>query len=114
MEYSVIKDNDSRSRFYLGRQYFYSREYDKAIRLLDEYLADATWLPEIAHARLYKAQAYWYSNRGDQARVECMEAIKLNPDFKEALNLMSEMLYEPWKSKWKFIADNARNKDILF
>lgn len=114
LEYSVVKDDDERSRFYLGREYYYYREYRKGIQLLSEYLKDATWQPEIAQARLYKARCHWMIMEGDQARLECLEAIKLNPDFKEALELMSEMYFEPWKSKWKYIADNATNKDILF
>lgn len=114
LEYSVIKDNDSRSRFYLGREYYYYKQYKKALTLFDDYLKDAKWLPEIAQARLYKAQSHWNSMEGDKAREECLEAIKLNPDFTEALNLMSEMLFEPWKSKWKFIAKNSTNKDVLF
>jgi len=114
MEYSVIEKNDLRSRFYLGREYYYYHEYDKAIRLLDEYLKDANWVVEIGHAHLYKARCYWESMRGDEARAECLEAIKINPDHKEALYLYSEMHFEPWKSKWKFIADNATEKDILF
>lgn len=114
MEYAVLKENDGRSRFYLGREYYYKGKYDQAIKLFDEYLEDAGWMPEIAHTHLYKARCYWESMRGDQGREECLKAVLMNPDHKEALYLMSEMYFEPWKSKWKFIADNATNKDILF
>lgn len=114
LEYSVVKDNDQRSKFYLGREYFYYREYAHAIQLLEEYLKNATWMPEIAQARLYKARCHWETNEREKALYECFEAIKLNPDHKEALELYSEMWFEPWKSKWKFIADNSTNKDILF
>lgn len=114
LEYSVQKDDDIRYRFYLGREYYYYHEYDKALVLLDEYLKTSTWIPEIAQARLYKAKCYWEAMEGDKAREECMQVILLNPDQKEALYLMSEMYYEPWKSKWKYIADNAKNADSLF
>jgi glycosyltransferase involved in cell wall biosynthesis len=114
LEYSVIKDNDLRSKFYLGREYYYWKEYKKGVQLLAEYLKDANWQIEIAQARLYKARCHWHLNEREQALHECFEAITLNPDFKEALELYSEMWYEPWKSKWKFIAANARNLDILF
>jgi glycosyltransferase involved in cell wall biosynthesis len=114
LEYSVIKDQDRRYRFYLGREYYYHHEYDKALIILDEYLDGATWLPEIAQARLYKSKCFWESMRGDEARAECERVIMMNPDQKEALYLMSQMCYEPWKSKWKYIADNATNRDSLF
>jgi glycosyltransferase involved in cell wall biosynthesis len=114
LEYSVIKDSDRRYRFYLGREYYYYHEYDKALIILDKYLDCATWLPEIAQARLYRAKCFWQSMRGDEARAECEKVIMMNPDQKEALYLMSQMCYEPWKSKWKYIADNATNRDSLF
>jgi len=114
MEYSVLKEDDPRSRFYLGREYYYYKRYDEAIKLFKLYLEVATWQPEIQMAHIYLARCYWESQQGDKARVECLEAIRRNPDSKEALNLMSEMYFEPEKSKWKFIADNATNKDILF
>lgn len=114
MEYSVLKDNDLRSRFYLGREYYYRHEYDKSLKLLNEYLIDATWQMEIGQARLYQARCYWESGRGDEARKSCLEAVLINPDHKEALYLMSELYFEPWKSKWAYIAKNATDKDILF
>lgn len=114
MEYHYIKNLDTRTLFYLAREYFYHKRYDDAINTFDKYLNVAWWQPEITEAHYYKALCYWDSNRGDQARVECFEAIHLNPDFKRALSLISEMHYEPWKSKWKYIANNATNKDVLF
>jgi len=114
LEYSVLKEDDMRSRFYLGREYFYYKQYDRALTLLDLYLENATWQPEIAQARLYAARCYWASMRGDEARESCLQAVLLNPDHKDALYLMSEMYFSPWKSKWKYIADNATDKDVLF
>lgn len=114
LEYSVLKDDDQRSRFYLGREYFYAWERERALELLDLYLDNATWMPEIAQARLYAAACYWEMGRGDEARKSCLEAVLINPDHKAALELMSELYYEPWKSKWAYIAANATDKDILF
>ncbi len=51
---------------------------------------------------------------GSDARSTCLQAINLNPDFKEALEFMSEIHHEPWKSKWKKIADSSENTDVLF
>jgi glycosyltransferase involved in cell wall biosynthesis len=114
LEYCVLKEDDQRSRFYLGREYYYRREYDRCLTLLDMYLERATWMPEIAQARLYAAHAYYESGRGDEARKSCLEAVLINPDHQDALLLMSELYFEPWRSKWAFIASNATNKDILF
>jgi glycosyltransferase involved in cell wall biosynthesis len=114
LEYSVLVDDDQRSRFYLGREYYYHREHEKALTLLNLYLEDATWMPEIAKARQYAARCYWETGRGDKAREECLQAVLLNPDDQESLYLMSEVYFSPWKEKWAYIADNARNTDILF
>ncbi len=114
LEYSVIKDDDSRSRFYLGREYYYRKEFDRALQLLEEYLKVSTFQMEIAQAWLYKSRCYWESQRGDQAREACLEAIRRNPDFTEALYLIAEQHYEPAKHKWLRIAENSKGEDVLF
>jgi glycosyltransferase involved in cell wall biosynthesis len=115
MEYSIIADgDDNRTRMYLGREYYHYHRYTEAITLLELYLSRADWIPEIAHARLYLARAFWESGKGDQAREQCREAVTLNPDFGEALYLMSELYYEPWSSKWRAIAERATNDGILW
>lgn len=107
-------EKGARQMFYLGREYYERRLYDDAISWLTRYLEGGTWNAEIAEAHLTIARCYWFSNRGDQARVACLQAIRVNPDFKEALLLMSEMHFEPWKHKWKRLADVATNEDVLF
>lgn len=117
MEYSVLIDDDQRSRFYLGREYYYYRQYSKALALFDLYLKNATGhMPEIAQAWLYTARCYWEdgSGRGNQARENCMKAVLINPEHKEALLLMSKLYLEPWSHKWRHLADVATDEDILF
>lgn len=107
-------EKTNRTKFYLGREYFEKRQYDEAIRWMSEYLQTGTWTPEIGEAWLVIAQSLWFSSRGNEARKACLNAIGINPDFKEALNLMSEMTYEPLKGKWKRLAGVATNQDVLF
>jgi glycosyltransferase involved in cell wall biosynthesis len=114
LEYSVFKEDAQRDRFYLGREYYFKGEWARGLTLLDLYLSRATWMHEIAQARLYAAGCYWELGRGDEARKSCLEAVLINPDHRTALSMLSEMYDEPWKSKWAFIAENATNKDILF
>jgi glycosyltransferase involved in cell wall biosynthesis len=114
LEYAVLKEDGQRDRFYLGREYYYYKEHDKALTLLNLYLSEATWQPEIAQARLYAARAYWESGRGDEARKSCLEAVMLNPMHKEALYLMAELYFSPWGPKWAKLAAAADDSDILF
>ena len=119
LEYSVLIEDDQRSRFYLGREYYYKRQHNRALTLLDLYLRDATGhIPEIGQARLYAARCYWEdgSGRGDLARKSCLEALVLNPEHKEALQLMASpgFYHEPWSHKWQHHADVATDEDVLF
>lgn len=104
----------ARERYYLAREYWYRNDYDTAFHHWSEYVKVSKFLAEKADAYLMMARCSWLNQRGDDARKYCLEAIKLNPDFKEALIFMSEIHYEPWKSKWKKIADVATNQDVLF
>jgi glycosyltransferase involved in cell wall biosynthesis len=108
------EDDSPRTRFYLGREYFELGDYRKAIDWLDHYLKAPAFLAEHAEAWLTKAKAHWFLNEGNKARAACLQAIGINPDFTEALTFMAEMTYEPWRSKWTYIAENAQNRDVLF
>ncbi len=111
----AVKEKPTPRRlYYLAREWWYRKKYDKALGVYDRYLKVGFWTPEVADAWLMKARCLWYLNRGNQAREACLKAIQQNPDFKEALRFMAEMHYEPWKSKWNRIADNATNKDVMF
>jgi len=111
----VEKDpSKTREKYYLAREYWYRKNYEQALFWYEDYLKTPTWIQERADAFLMAARCYFILQRGDKAREKCFEAIKLNPDFKEALLFMSELYHEPYKSKWKKIADNATNQDVLF
>lgn len=109
------KSPDSpRTRFYLGREYFDLGDYPESVRWMKRYLEQPAFLAEEAEAWLTIAKAEWYLHQGVEAREACLRAIAVNPDFTEALNLMSEMTFEPWRSKWKHIATHSTNTDVLF
>lgn len=110
----ATKDKTPRTLFYLARENYEKRRYDKALEWLNEYLPCGKWTPEVAEAWLVKARCHWFLNQGDIARDSCLMAIKTNPDFKEALLFMGNMHYEPWKTKWHRLAEVATNSDVLF
>lgn len=109
------QEKTPRVKFYLAREYYERAKYDDALFWMNDYLANKpTWPPEIAEAWLVKARCHWQLQQGDDAREACLQAIKVNPDFKEALLFMGAMHYEPWKSKWNKLAAVATNQDVLF
>jgi hypothetical protein len=112
-------DDDQRSRFYLGREYYYRGRHAHALELLNLYLRDATGhIPEIGQARLYAAHCYWEdgSGRGDEARKSALEALVLNPMHKDVLEFLASpgVYHEPWTHKWRRLAEAANDEDILF
>lgn len=103
-----------RTQFYLGRELYERGSHEEAVLWFTKYLRTATWIPEKCEALLIRARCYWKMNRGNEARADTLECIRNNPDFKEALLFMGEIHYEPWRSKWRRLAEAATNEDVLF
>lgn len=103
-----------RDLYYYAREYYYRQDYVNAMRIWEEYVSIATWLPEKNDALLYISRCSFYTGQGDKARKVCGEVILNNPDFKEALLFMAELHHEPWKSKWERLASVATSEDVLF
>lgn len=114
MEYFVFKDRDARTIFYLGREYWYDKQYQKGIDMLDRYLKVATWLPEIAEAHYFKALCLWHSFKGDLARESCLKALNINPYMRKAIDLMIEMSWEKNRNAWRVMLTQADNRDVVF
>lgn len=104
----------SRERYYLGREHLYRKNFDECIKHLEKYLKVSKYKAERADAYLMIARCHWYSQKGNLAREACLQAIGINPNFKEALDLMGDMYYEPARSRWKSFAQLADNTDVLF
>ena len=103
-----------RERYYLAREYYYRRKYKPCIRHLKKYVKDSRYKSERADGYWMMAKSYWYTQQGNKAREACLQAIGINPNFKEALLLMSEMYYEPGKTRWTSFAELADNSNVLF
>ena len=103
-----------RTRFYLAREYADRLDWTQAVPAMHKFLEIADYLPEICEAHLTLARGYWALQNGDLARKHCLEAVRNNPMFKEALLFMGELHYEPWKGKWLRLAEVATNEDVLF
>jgi glycosyltransferase involved in cell wall biosynthesis len=110
----LTMEDSPRRRFYLGREYYDLNRYDEAVGSMRRYLKEPSWLPEIVDANLILARCYWHLQMGDDARAAALEALRQNPDCKEAMVLLSKYYHEPWRSKWAALAAHATNKDVLF
>lgn len=104
----------TRETYYLAREYWYKKDYITAVYWYNEYLKIAIWKPEKADAWLMLARCLWGLQKGQEAREACMQAVFLNPSFKEALLFMARMHYDPMKTAWLKYAKMATNEDVLF
>lgn len=115
LQFALDKDPSLvRERFYYARDFYYRKEYYKAIIWCDKYLEVGTWLAEIAEAFYLKAMCLWQISRGEEARNSCLRAIGINANMKKAHLLMAEMSWEHNAICWKQFAEIANNKDVVF
>jgi tetratricopeptide (TPR) repeat protein len=120
----TVADNPDcvRERFYLGREYFYRGMHDKALPMLGRYVVQSRFLAEKAEAFLTMARAYWELRMPDDARDACVQALIINPNFKEACQFMATLAGDGtgnarWQrnaDQWKRLAETADNEDVLF
>jgi glycosyltransferase involved in cell wall biosynthesis len=103
-----------RETFYLAREYVYRQEWPAAIYYYEQYLKHASWKPEQAEGYYQLAKAYRQMGRIAEARISCLKAIDINPDFKSACLLMAELVDPEHRDRWSSFAEGATNKDVLF
>lgn len=103
-----------REVFYLAREYSYRSNWITALYWLNIYITRWTWASELAEAYLLMSKCYWYLQQGDRARDVCLQAIKVNADFEEAIRFMAKMSGPKNRDRWLVFAETATNKDVLF
>lgn len=112
---SIIDFPDNpRNYYYLAREYFYNQLFFEAIQTIDKYVLLSTFQAEIADAWLMKARCLWLMHQGDKARQSCLNAITINPDFKEAILFMAEMSWADNAEVWQRFAKTCKNSNVLF
>jgi glycosyltransferase involved in cell wall biosynthesis len=103
-----------REKFYLAREYFYRQDYNTAIDWYKKYLEIAWWAPEMADANYMLASCYLNLGDGSKARDYCLQALKINANFKEAIELLANLSGPGNKKRWLEFAKTATNEGILF
>lgn len=115
-------DCSPRIIFYLGREYWYRRIYQDCVTTMNRYIEKSQFLAEKADALLITSRCYWAMGMGDKARESCMQAIIINPNFKEAVEFMVTLsgkgtgneLWEHNALQWERMAQTADNSNVLF
>jgi glycosyltransferase involved in cell wall biosynthesis len=102
-----------REAFYLAREYWYRQDWNNAISWYKNYLSKASWPPEWAEAWLMLAKCYSAVGNNDEAKNACLQAIKINADFQEALEYMASICGPKNKAKWLLYAQFANSNDVF-
>lgn len=108
------KNPTPRIMYYLGREHTYRKQWDEAITWLSKQVVKDRWAPQKADGYYLLAKSLWYSQRGEEARNMCLQALKINANFKSAIDLMAEMSGPKNRLRWIEFAQTATNKDVLF
>jgi glycosyltransferase involved in cell wall biosynthesis len=115
-------DCSPRNIFYLGREYWYRQQYLPCAETMEKYIKVAHFLPEKADALLILSRCYWAMGRGEEARHACMQAVMINPHFKEAVLFMSLLAGKgtgtpTWEKNgawWEEASKLSDNSQVLF
>ena len=105
---------NERYKFYLAREYMYKEEWNKAINMFKEYFKLAWWAPEWSYGHFLCSQCYNNLENWQEAKNQCLQAIKINTNFKEAIEWMSELSGPVNRKRWLEFAQTATNEDVLF
>lgn len=111
-----------REKFYLGREFFYRSRFEDTVITLGLYVQQSGFLAEKAEAFLIMGRAYWAMGMGEDARDAVLQALKINPTWKECCLFMAELSgdgagNERWQrnaDQWKRMAATAINDGVLF
>lgn len=96
LELSVKEEpNNDRNMHYLGREYMYYHEYDKAINTLIKHLnlKSATWKDERAASMRFIGRSYFNMKRLDEAKIWYLKAINEAPYLRDGYVELSFLYY---------------------
>lgn len=115
LEHAVATETDPcRNLYYLGREYWYKQRYQDAVDTFQRYIKVAHWLAELADAYFVMAQAYCELRLIEESAAAVLQAIKINPNFKEAVEFMSLISIDENKAQWNRMARTASNEGVLW
>lgn len=115
LEYAFLKTQSARMAYYLGREYFLASEnvvnkyeyYMRCIQFLTIYLPMSSWEAQKQKAYQILARCMWNLGREEEAQNYVFQAIKINPNNKESVMLMSNMSRPKNAIVWQKFAETT-------
>lgn len=112
---AVEKDPElTRERYYLAREYFYRKNWARALEHLDEYVKRSKFLGEKNDAYMMRAYCLSGMKKYSDACDSAWQALKYNANFKEALLFLANHMDPVNKKAWLKYAELATNENVLF
>ncbi len=110
----ATEPNPSRNLYYLGREYWYKRRYQDSIDTFSRYVKVSEWPAEKAEAYMNMGQSYMALGKYQEGADCLLQAIKINTNFKEAIELMASISAHENAIQWRRMAKTANNRDVLW
>lgn len=101
LEYSCMKEPNSRSQFYLAREYIASEMWKKAYDMFLISLTTAYNPQEIADSYNYLAVAAWQLGKSRETYSFCFESIKTNPRSRVPYEIMIKYGKPEDREQWE-------------
>ena len=116
LEKTVAEEGEESGRnlYYLGREYWYKQNYVKCTETLGKYVQISHWGAEKAESFLIMSQCYSAQGLDEDARDAILQAIKINPNFKEAIEWMAGISTPEDAPQWRRMAKTADNRDVMW
>lgn len=111
-----------REMFYLGREYYYRRQYEQSVIMLGRYVQKSEQRYEKADAFYIMARGFHALSQWSDARDACVQALIINPHFKEAccfMAVLSGLKHDDPRfvangQQWMRMAETADNRNVMF
>lgn len=110
----ATEENPTRNLYYLGREYWYKGRYQDSIDTFQRYVKVSHWPAEKAEAYMNMGQAYMALGKYQEGSDCLLQAIKINTNFKEAIEIMASISEPENARQWRRMAKTANNKDVLW
>lgn len=119
METVAIEETyNTRNLFYLAREYYYLKEYDKAESVYIKYLSlNSSFFNEVTDAYYMLAKIYWenWKWQWELSREMLMKVIMRNVNMRAAYTLMAQQMIDEKKhDTWLKLSEIADNSNCLF
>ena len=103
-----------RERYYLGIEYVSRKMHKQAVKVLKRYVSLSTAAPEKADALMIIARCQYVTGDVKGARASALKALVINPDCREAVELMGDVSHPHNRMIWHKLSKVCSNNNVLF